>query len=79
MYTWITAQQMLDYYRRVKRINDRSMDMMGHHTQEPRIVTDNSGDYMVTIDPVKDTNPRTVQHMTTNGAGLVARILRGTR
>lgn len=41
----MTIQQMLDlvaYYRRVKRIYDRSMDMIGHHTQERHIVTGNT-------------------------------------
>jgi len=33
--------------------------------------------FMELVDPAKETNPRTVQHTTVNGAGLVARILRG--
>ena len=38
-----------------------------------------SSDYMVIVDPALDSNPRTVQHSTVNGAGLVARVLRGKR
>ena len=38
-----------------------------------------SSDWMEIVDPSSESNPRTVQHSTINGAGLVARVLRGKR
>ena len=38
-----------------------------------------ASDWMEIIDPDLESNPRTVRHRTINGAGFVARILRGKR
>ena len=39
---FLSAQAQVDYYRRIKRIYDRSMDMMGHSTQGMYIVAGNT-------------------------------------
>jgi len=44
-----------------------------------RLAALSTSDWMEIIDPDLDSNPRTVRHRTINGAGFVARILRGKR
>ena len=39
---WPVGGGLLDYYRRMKRIYDDAMDMMGHDVPAPRIVYGNT-------------------------------------
>jgi len=39
----MTRRALLAYYRWIKRLYEKSMDMIGHNTAEPVIVFGNSG------------------------------------